>query len=102
MANVQFSYDNPDLDLQAALLFNMAGERIVDVGTQGLPDSYGQPVARLDFNYRQAVNLFGAPLRIQLKIRNILDDNYEVLRGSRVERLYNRGRSISLSVNAQF
>ena len=102
VANVQFIYDNPDLDLQAALLFNMAGERIVDVGTQGLPDSYGQPVARLDFNYRQAVNLFGAPLRIQLKIRNILDDNYEVLRGSRVERLYNRGRSISLSVNAQF
>ena len=102
VANVQFSYDNPDLDLQAALLFNMAGERIVDVGTQGLPDSYGQPVARLDFNYRQAVNLFGAPLRIQLKIRNILDNNFEVLRGSRVERLYNRGRSISFSVDAQF
>ena len=48
------------------------------------------------------MNLFGAPLRIQLKIRNILDDDHEVLRGSRVERLYNRGRSISLSVDAQF
>ena len=46
VANLQFSYDNPDLDLQAALLFNIAGERIVDVGTQGLPDSYEQPVAR--------------------------------------------------------
>lgn len=102
VANVQFSYDNPDLDLQAALLFNMAGERIVDVGTQGLPDSYEQPVARLDFNYRQAVDLFGLPLRIQLKIRNILDEDYEVLRGSSVERLYTRGRSVSLSVDVQF
>ena len=102
VANVQFSYDNPDLDLQAALLFNMAGERIVDVGTQGLPDSYEQPVARLDFNYRQAVNLFGLPLRVQLKIRNILDDDYEIRRGSQVERLFTRGRSISLSVDARF
>ncbi len=102
VANLQFSYDNPDLDLQAALLFNMAGERIVDVGTQGLPDSYEQPVARLDFNYRQAVDLFGLPLRLQLKIRNLLDDDFEVLRGDRVERLFTRGRSASFSVDIQF
>ncbi len=102
VANVQLGYDNPDLDLQAALLFNMAGERIVDVGTQGLPDSYEQPVARLDANYRQAVDFFGLPLRLQLKIRNLLDDEHEVLRGDRVERLYTRGRSVSFSVNMQF
>ena len=102
VANVQFSYDNPDRDLQAALLFNMAGERIVDVGTQGLPDSYEQPVARLDFNYRQAVDFRGIPLKLQLKIRNLLDDDYEVLRGGRAERLYTRGRSISFSVDLQF
>ena len=102
VANVQFSYDNPDRDLQAALLFNMAGERIVDVGTQGLPDSYEQPVARLDFNYRQAVDFRGMPLTLQVKIRNLLDDDYEVLRGGRAERLYTRGRSISISVDLQF
>lgn len=102
VANVQFSYDNPDRDLQAALLFNMAGERIVDVGTQGLPDSYEQPVARLDFNYRQAVNFRGMPLKLQVKIRNLLDDDYEVLRGGRAERLYTRGRSISFSIDLQF
>ena len=102
VANVQFIYDNPGLDLQAALLFNMAGERIVYVGTQGLPDSYEQPVARLDFNYRQAVDLFGLPMRLQLKIRNLLDDDFEVLRGDRVERLYTRGRSVSVSVGIQF
>lgn len=102
VANVQFSYDNPDRDLQAALLFNMAGERIVDVGTQGLPDSYEQPVARLDFNYRQAVDFRGMPLSLQVKIRNLLDDDYEVLRGGRAERLYTRGRSISFSVDLQF
>ena len=102
VANLQFSYDNPDRDLQAALLFNMAGERIVDVGTQGLPDSYERPVARLDFNYRHAVEFRGTPLRLQLKIRNLLDDDYEVLRGGRTERLYTRGRSISISVDLQF
>ena len=102
VANLQFSYDNPDLDLQAALLFNMAGERIVDVGTQGLPDSYEQPVARLDFNYRQAVEFLGLPLKLQVKIRNLLDDDYEVLRGRRTERLYTKGRSISFSVDLQF
>ena len=102
VANVQFSYDNPDRDLQAALLFNMAGERIVDVGTQGLPDSYEQPVARLDFNYRQAVDFLGMPLRLQVKIRNLLDDDYEVLRGGRAERRYTRGRSIRFSVDLQF
>ena len=102
VANLQFSYDNPDRDLQAALLFNMAGERIVDVGTQGLPDSCEQPVARLDFSYRQAVDFRGMPLRLQLNIRNLLDDDHEVLRGGQTERLYTRGRSISISVDLQF
>jgi hypothetical protein len=84
------------------LLFNMADERIVDLGTQGLPDAYEQSVERLDFNYRQPFELFGQSFTLKIKGLNLLDPDYEVTRGNVVERSYQRGITGYIGLDLEF
>jgi outer membrane receptor protein involved in Fe transport len=70
VVNAQLGYDNPDLGINAALLYNAAGPRIVEVGAFGFPDTYETPRHNLDF-------VFAAQLpkgaEIRLTARNLLD-----------------------------
>ena len=102
VANFQLGYDNPERDIQATLLFNMAGERITDVGTQGLPDAFFQPVESLDFNYRHAFTIGQQQLRLKLRARNLLDPTYEELRGDEVQRSFKVGRTVQLGLDWEF
>jgi outer membrane receptor protein involved in Fe transport len=102
VVNLQLGYDNPTNGIQAALLFNMADDRIVDLGTQGLPDAYEQSVARLDFNYRQPIELFGQSFTLKVKGLNLLDPDYEVTRGSVVERSFQRGVTGYVGIDFEF
>ncbi|MFT5041951.1 MAG: TonB-dependent receptor, partial [Hyphomicrobiaceae bacterium] len=102
VANVQLSYENLVWDSQFSLAFNMAGERIFDVGVNGLDDSFEQGVPLLDFNYRQGFEFLGGPMALQFKVRNILDPSYEITRGEIVEREFNRGRTFSVSIEREF
>jgi TonB-dependent receptor len=102
VVNLQVGYDNPTNGIQATLMFNMADDRIVDLGTQGLPDAYEQSVARLDFNYRQPFELFGQAFTLKIKGLNLLDPDYEVTRGSVVERSYQRGVTGYIGVDLEF
>lgn len=102
VVNLQLGYDNPVVDAQVSLAFNMSGERIVDVGTQGLPDAKEQPVPLLDFNYRQRFELWGQAFRLKAKARNLLDEDFETERGNETERKYNIGRSIELGFDWEF
>lgn len=102
VVNGQLVYDNLVLDSQLSLAFNMFGERIFDVGVNGLDDSFEQSVPILDFNYRQGFELMGAPMNAQFKIRNILDPSYEITRGEVVEREFNRGRTFQLMIEREF
>lgn len=46
--NAQIGYDNPELGINAAILYNATGPRIDEVGSFGLPDSYVLPFHQLD------------------------------------------------------
>jgi TonB-dependent receptor len=102
VANVQLGYDNPVREIEAALLFNMAGDRINAVGVRGLPDAIEESVPRLDFNYRQGVDLFGQKFTLQVKGLNLLDPDYKVTRGDVVERRYKLGRTLYLGASYDF
>lgn len=102
VVNFQLGYDNPVRDIQATLLFNVAGERITDVGTQGLPDAFEQPAESLDFNYRHLFEIRGQQLRFKLRARNLLDPDFEVTQGTGIQRLYKKGRTVSLGVDWEF
>jgi outer membrane receptor protein involved in Fe transport len=95
VANVQIGYARPDGSFEATLLYNLFGKRISEVGIQGNPDIYEQPVDQLDFvvGYR-----FADQWKMKLRARNLLDPSVEYTQGDEIAREYRRGREFSLSL----
>ncbi|MEY3213181.1 MAG: hypothetical protein RIT28_3662 [Pseudomonadota bacterium] len=69
VVNAQLSYEDAERGLNAALLYNVSGPRIDQVGVAGLPDAYELPVHRLDL-----VASAGLPrgFTAQVKLQNLL------------------------------
>ena len=96
IVNMTLGYENLVSQTTATLLFNMAGEFIFNVGTQGIPDAYVQPVPTLDFVYKKSFFRGREDnLQLAIKVKNILNPDIEVLRGGELERSYNNGTTIS-------
>jgi outer membrane receptor protein involved in Fe transport len=70
VANVQLGYDNPDGRTNVALLYNVSGPRILEVGTGGVPDTYELPVHRVDLVVNQGL---GARWQLRARAQNLLD-----------------------------
>jgi TonB-dependent receptor len=95
VVNFQLGYQSEDTTREATLLYNVSGERIVQVGVDGQPDVYEQPFGQLDFNYRHK---FANDWSMRLRLRNLLDPKVEFLQGDGVLREFTRGRELVLSV----
>ncbi|MDZ4728765.1 MAG: TonB-dependent receptor [Xanthomonadales bacterium] len=92
--NFQIGYDDIDRGINTALLYNIFGERIVDVGTNDAPDIYEQPRPQLDFIYSQRVH---ENWKIQFKAKNLLDPDVEITQGPETRIQFAVGREVSLS-----
>ncbi len=79
-------------------LYNVFGERIVDVGVSGAPDIYEQPRPSLDFVYSQG---FG-DWKLKAKLKNILDPDIELTQGKETTRITRIGRELSIAVEYNF
>jgi TonB-dependent receptor len=55
VVNVALDYDNEPLDFGGRVLFNVSGERIVEVGSRGVPDAYLQPQPMIDVTLRKGL-----------------------------------------------
>ncbi|HEX7048365.1 MAG TPA: TonB-dependent receptor plug domain-containing protein [Gammaproteobacteria bacterium] len=95
VVNLQVGFEDVAAGRSAVLLYNAAGERIVEVGTFGAPDIYEQPFHQLDFVYRQRLS---DTLDLSVKLGNILDDDVEYAQGNEITRSYQDGRVLSLGV----
>lgn len=93
--NFQIGYENPDRGINTSILYNVFGERIVDVGTNGAPDIYEQPRPQLDFIYSQAI---GERWKIKFKARNLLDPPVELTQGPETRLEFSLGREYSISL----
>jgi len=96
--NFQIGYDDDDRDIHAALLYNVFGKRIVDVGVNGAPDKYEQPRPSLDFVYSQG---FG-DWKLKTKLKNLLDPELKLTQGKETNRSTRFGREFSLAVEYEF
>jgi TonB dependent receptor/Carboxypeptidase regulatory-like domain/TonB-dependent Receptor Plug Domain len=70
VVNLALDYANDDLGIDARLLYNVVGPRIVQVGTGGLDDTYGQPQRTLDATLAKKI---GKNLQVKLLAANILN-----------------------------
>ncbi len=97
--NFQVGYDDLDRGINTALLYNIFGERIVDVGTNGAPDIYEQPRPQLDFIYTQKL---WQNWKVQFKARNLLDPDVEITQGPETRIQFSVGREYSLSLEFNY
>jgi len=97
--NFQLGYDDTDRGINTALLYNVFGERIVDVGTNGAPDIYEQPRPQLDFIYSQRVT---DHWKLQFKAKNLLDPDVEITQGPETRIQFSVGREYSLSMEFNY
>lgn len=94
--NAQLSYEGADSPVRAALLYNVAGPRITQVGTNGVPDQLQQPVHRLD----AVVNVeLGAGWSSRLSGRNLLDSPSVETVGDQTALSVRRGWQVGLGVS---
>jgi TonB-dependent receptor len=97
--NFQVGYDDLDRGINTALLFNIFGESIVDVGTNGAPDIYQQPRAVLDFVY---AHKFKEHWKFKFRARNLLDAEVEITQGDKTRRSFSVGREYQAAIEWSF
>ena len=115
IVNVGVFYRSNPLSLNAAVLYNRIGKRIVGVGrsmgssenTINIPDSYEMPRNSLDINVSKEI---GKHFEVKLSARNILNEDvlykqFLDTNGSTVEevtRRYRPGRNFSITAGYKF
>lgn len=93
VVNLQLGYDNPDLGINAAVLYNAFGPRITEVGALGAPDAIERPFHQLDV-------VAGASLphgfRVGFQAKNLVDAFVERSQGDTITERWRKGWSMSL------
>ncbi|MEM6965955.1 MAG: TonB-dependent receptor [Bacteroidota bacterium] len=71
--NTNLTYSHPDSKIDAALAFNIFGDRLVIIGEQGTPDVFEQARPQLDFNISKR---FSDNLSVRFAAQNLLNPRY--------------------------
>ena len=97
--NAQVGLDDDDdggTGIGAAILYNLFGPRVSEVGRFDLPDVYEQPMHRVDAVYSQRL---GYGLRLKLKVSNLFNPSIKYEQAGKVVQEYKRGRDLSLGLS---
>lgn len=98
--NTNIAYSNSEKNIDAALSFNMFGERLVIVGQEGTPDIFEQARPQLDFTISKK---FKENLSVRLSAKNLLDPEYKLQSSFKgndyIYSNYKVGRTISMSLS---
>lgn len=106
IANLQLGLENQDSLQQFTWLVSYASERVTSRGTAALPDIIENPGLKVDFVYRQGLDVLGTELELKAEARNIFGrDNFEYQSNgtNRIEiNSYEVGTRFALSLSARF
>ncbi len=86
----------PAIEGSFRVLYNYFGDRIVDVGSLGLPDIYEEGRGSLDAVFQKN---FGATWSLRASFDNLLDSEHRFTQGGQVQRIFSLGRSFSISAS---
>ncbi len=89
VVNAGMTYVSPGARTTASLLYNVAGERILEVGSGGLPDAYEQPRSILDASVEVGLS---RDVSVKVDARNLLDSEYLMTQGGVTRLRYTTGR----------
>ncbi len=91
--NVIAEFQLPGYDFSTRVLYNYFDDRIIDVGSLGLPDILEEGRGSLDV---VAIKRFG-PAQFRFIFDNLTDSDYLFSQGGQVQRLYRLGRTFAVS-----
>lgn len=95
VVNMQLQYDLPTSGFSGALLYNIVGKRITEVGTNDIPDTYEQAFGQLDFVLSQKISKNWS---MSFRGRNLLNPEVESTQSDEIVRSQKRGRFFSLNL----
>lgn len=103
VVNAVLVYDLAKYDFETRAYFNYTGDRITDVGAQGLPDIVEQGYPTLDFAFTKR---FGTgdrkPWKVELQLENMLNRRREFRQGGLPFQVYRPGREFGVEVGYSF
>lgn len=100
LGNLILTYTNYETGIEGSLAYNYTGERIVLAGAENAPDIVEKARGQLDFLLRYTFFLFNTDLELELKVKNILEDEVKWTQGGLLYERYDPGVSYSLSLKA--
>lgn len=95
VVNAQLGWDHDPTGTSVSLLYNVFGPRITEVGSSGIPDTWEEPVHRLDLLATQEL---GKSFKVRLKATNLLDWPVQTTTGEQVSDLSTDGWSVGAAV----
>lgn len=93
VVNFAAGYDDPEHQVSLAFLYNVSGERIAEIGANGLPDIYEQPLHQLDFVASWGISENSA---FKFKIKNLLNEDVDFTQRDQTARHYKKGIDLSI------
>lgn len=98
VVNLQLGYEPIDRPINATLMLNRSGKRILDVGAEGIPDEYEQARTRLDAVAGMGL---GPRWRIDINGRNLLNSPIVRTVGDQEVRVVQEGWSVGAALGWQ-
>lgn len=99
VGNLALQFYHPRRETMFRVLASHTGERLADVGARGLPDIFEQPFTSFDVVISQGFGSFARGLELKLAAKNLLGAEHEFTQGEEIQRLYDPGRKVSLSLS---
>lgn len=99
VVNFQLGFDSDDDKHNATLTYNVFGKRIAFAGVNQKDDAFEQPFHSLDFTYSYS------PLdnmTVKLGLKNLLDEQVEILQQGEILQQRTEGQSYSLSFSYKY
>jgi outer membrane receptor protein involved in Fe transport len=99
VANLQLGFDSDNNKHNATLTYNVFGKRIAFAGVNNKDDAFEQPFNSLDFTY--SYNPLES-MTVKLGLKNLLDEDVEILQQGEVLQKRVEGQSYSLSFSYKY
>ncbi|HEV7766794.1 MAG TPA: TonB-dependent receptor [Thermoanaerobaculia bacterium] len=99
IVNLGLQFYQPQWGTMVRFLGSHSGERLTEVGAFGLPDIYEAASTSLDVVLSQSLGPFAKGLEVKLAGTNLLNAKREFIQGGEIQRRYDPGRKVSLSLS---
>jgi TonB-dependent receptor len=99
VANLALQFYHPQWGTMFRILGAYNSGRLTEVGAFGLPDAYEAASTSFDLVVSQSLGNFARGVDLKLAVSNLFDTKCEFVQGGQIQRQYDPGRKVSLSLS---